>query len=322
MSSRRFSSQCSTCTPATFATVTWCVPREAVVCARSSHGAPPPQKPENVLLESEGGRIKLTDFGFSRVVGEADMMKTLCGTPMYVAPEVLALSMGVRDPSFEPAHGYGKAVDMWSLGVILYILLCGEPPWPDANFSNLYETVLRGAFQFRSPVWTRVSPSAKDLVNRLLTVAPSHRMAVDDALEHEWITGIALSPPRAPVSPAFAVPSALKRERAEPEADVDAGADSDPGEDANVVRRLLLKRSKAGSDLTPNLRGLSVCVCVVYDFFCAAHCAQDSPRLVGSTEATPVLPASAGGVRLAFADENSPTVRKLGFETPEKRRPE
>lgn len=300
-------------------------------------------KPENILLEHVGGRVKLTDFGFSRVVGEADMMKTLCGTPMYVAPEVMALSMGTRDPTFVPSSGYGKAVDMWSLGVILYMLLCGKTPWPDLGFSNLCETILKGAVEFPGRLWDDVSPAAKQLVSALLTVSPTKRITVDEALMHPWVRGEPMSPEvlppsrkssgsgkRADEEEEFAAPYSEpvgngKRRRASPRPeslttasssgdlnddpdDDDDDDDLDDLDDENNRGLMRLINKHAHERMTPHLtRDLS------------------SPsRIVPSAEATPVLPANTGAnaVRLAFVDSpgTSPTARKLGFETPEKKR--
>lgn len=209
----------------------------------------------------------------------------------YVAPEVLELSLGTRDPSFQPATGYGKSVDCWSLGVILYMLLCGEPPWPDSNFSNLCETVLNGAFTFPDALWGDVSTSAKRLVCRLLTVSPDKRITVDEALVHEWVTGLEGSPEAAVE---FAVPSTIRRPRAR------------EGGPANALLTLMGTTTAK----SPNLKAEPL----------------HSPAMIASTETTPLLTdgGGGGGVRLAFADENehnSPTARKLafGFETPEKK---
>ena len=248
--------------------------------------------------------VKLTDFGFSRVVGEAEMMKTMCGTPCYLAPEVLAMAMGTKEPQFESAYGYGKAVDMWSLGVVLFILLSGMPPWDDSNFGRLCETVLSGAVVFPIERWDGVSAAARDLCGRLLTLDPLKRITVDEALGHGWITGaqaeeeleqaVTLSPPaRGQLkNKEFAVPSSKKKPRP---------ADSEEQRKENVVMRLIQERETAGAALSPDLARFSV----------------------SSAESTPLLPPQSP---LAFEEEPegaSPIARKLGFEfeTPEKKKP-
>jgi len=102
-------------------------------------------------------------------------MNTACGTPGYVAPEVLKNLK------------YGPAVDMWSLGVILYILLCGFPPFYHESTAELYKQIKKGQYDFPDPYWTNISKEAKDLVRRLLTVDPKTRFTPDQCLEHEWI---------------------------------------------------------------------------------------------------------------------------------------
>ncbi|KAJ1983348.1 serine/threonine protein kinase [Dimargaris verticillata] len=137
-------------------------------------------KPENILLaDREALLLKLTDFGLAKVVREDAFMKTLCGTPNYVAPEVLV-------PGHERA--YSKAVDMWSLGVILYICLCGFPPFSDDFAPPAMQYQIKNAiYRFLSPKWDTISDGAKDLVTRLLQKDPEQRLTVEQALEHPWM---------------------------------------------------------------------------------------------------------------------------------------
>lgn len=135
-------------------------------------------KPENLLFycKDENSKIMISDFGLSKMEGSGDM-STACGTPGYVAPEVLA-----QKP-------YGKAVDVWSLGVISYILLCGYPPFYDENDSKLFEQILNGDYEFDSPFWDEISDSAKDFISHLLDVDPEKRYACEEAIRHPWISG-------------------------------------------------------------------------------------------------------------------------------------
>ncbi|XP_051641825.1 serine/threonine-protein kinase Chk2 isoform X1 [Manacus candei] len=138
-------------------------------------------KPENVLLSSseETCLIKITDFGQSKILGEASLMKTLCGTPMYLAPEVLN-SLGTA--------GYSRAVDCWSLGVILFVCLCGYPPFSEQNSKlSLEDQITRGEYRFIAREWKHVSDMALDLVKKLLVVDPSRRLTTEEALKHPWL---------------------------------------------------------------------------------------------------------------------------------------
>ncbi|NXV45600.1 CHK2 kinase, partial [Uria aalge] len=138
-------------------------------------------KPENVLLSSseETCLIKITDFGQSKILGETSLMKTLCGTPTYLAPEVLN-SLGTA--------GYSRAVDCWSLGVILFVCLCGYPPFNEQNTRlSLKDQITRGEYTFISKEWKHVSDMALDLVKKLLVVDPSKRLTTEEALEHPWL---------------------------------------------------------------------------------------------------------------------------------------
>ncbi|KAA6377195.1 MAG: putative Calcium/calmodulin-dependent protein kinase type 1 [Streblomastix strix] len=135
-------------------------------------------KPENILYENDNvlSPIKLSDFGFSKIIGEKQMMETCCGTPSYVAPEVLA------------RKGYGQECDLWSIGVIMYMLLCGFPPFYDENEAALFKIIQKGQFEFTSPHWNQISPLAKDLISNLLVVDPKKRYTADQALKHPWFT--------------------------------------------------------------------------------------------------------------------------------------
>jgi len=135
-------------------------------------------KPENLLYYSPDidSKIMISDFGLSKME-ESGVMATACGTPGYVAPEVLA-----QKP-------YGKAVDVWSIGVISYILLCGYPPFYDENDANLFAQILKGEFEFDSPYWDDISEEAKDFIRSLMCVNVENRLTCHNALEHCWITG-------------------------------------------------------------------------------------------------------------------------------------
>eukprot|EP00771_Trimastix_marina_P004004 gnl/Trimastix_PCT/730.p1 GENE.gnl/Trimastix_PCT/730~~gnl/Trimastix_PCT/730.p1 ORF type:complete len:348 (+),score=75.38 gnl/Trimastix_PCT/730:7-1050(+) len=137
-------------------------------------------KPENILLDSQqdDACIKVSDFGLSKLVDSQQMMQTCCGTPGYVAPEVLTYA------------GYGPEVDMWSIGVVLYIILCGFPPFYDENDNDaaLYAQIQAGRYEFISPYWDGISREAKDLISRLLVVSPTERLTAEQCLAHPWFT--------------------------------------------------------------------------------------------------------------------------------------
>ncbi|XP_071871208.1 calcium/calmodulin-dependent protein kinase I isoform X2 [Bombus fervidus] len=139
-------------------------------------------KPENLLYYNpdEDSKIMISDFGLSKME-DSGIMATACGTPGYVAPEVLA-----QKP-------YGKAVDVWSIGVISYILLCGYPPFYDENDANLFAQILKGEFEFDSPYWDDISESAKDFIHKLMCVNVEERFSCKQALAHPWISGNAAS---------------------------------------------------------------------------------------------------------------------------------
>lgn len=135
-------------------------------------------KPENLLLASKakGAAVKLADFGLAiEVQGDQQAWFGFAGTPGYLSPEVLR-----KDP-------YGKPVDIWACGVVLYILLVGYPPFWDEDQHRLYAQIKAGAYDYPSPEWDTVTPEAKNLINSMLTVNPAKRINATDALKHPWI---------------------------------------------------------------------------------------------------------------------------------------
>ncbi|XP_044594372.1 calcium/calmodulin-dependent protein kinase type II alpha chain isoform X14 [Cotesia glomerata] len=135
-------------------------------------------KPENLLLASKakGAAVKLADFGLAiELQGDAQAWYGFAGTPGYLSPEVLK-----KEP-------YGKPVDIWACGVILYILLVGYPPFWDEDQHRLYGQIKAGAYDYPSPEWDTVTPEARNLINQMLTVNPSRRITASDALRHPWI---------------------------------------------------------------------------------------------------------------------------------------
>jgi serine/threonine protein kinase len=133
-------------------------------------------KPENILLKSKGGEcdwdVQLTDFGLAKSL-EGEGLKTFCGTPQYFAPEVLE-----RRHTVAGQGRYGKPADMWSLGVILYILLSGRPPFPEDDMSKL---------EFPAVPWATFHPAAQSLVVELLRRDPRERLTIVGACSHPWI---------------------------------------------------------------------------------------------------------------------------------------
>ena len=134
-------------------------------------------KPENLLYasEAEDAAIKIADFGLAKLVSEADMMATACGTPGYVAPEILN---GVA---------YDEKCDMWSLGVILYILLCGFPPFFHDNKVKLFAKIKCADYDYPPSFWDEVSGEAKNLIDSLLVVDPAKRFSAAQVLQHPWM---------------------------------------------------------------------------------------------------------------------------------------
>lgn len=136
-------------------------------------------KPENLLVvdRSDGSKsLKLGDFGLAVEVTEP--LYTVCGTPTYVAPEILSES------------GYGLKVDIWATGVITYILLCGFPPFVSAtnNQEELFDQILRGQYEFHAPYWDDISDSARELIVHMIQVDQDKRFSAQEVLDHPWVS--------------------------------------------------------------------------------------------------------------------------------------
>merc|ERR1712010_116627 len=140
-------------------------------------------KPENILLASpdQDTDCKVADFGLSKLFPEdSHEMKTqtLCGTPGYVAPEVLNRVK------------YGEKIDVWSLGVIAYISLCGFPPFPLDMAAGSVQKVKTANFSYPAPHWNEVSQEARDFINKMIVVNVDDRATMDQVLAHPWLAGV------------------------------------------------------------------------------------------------------------------------------------
>eukprot|EP01116_Phalansterium_solitarium_P017026 TRINITY_DN4096_c0_g1_i2.p1 TRINITY_DN4096_c0_g1~~TRINITY_DN4096_c0_g1_i2.p1 ORF type:complete len:513 (+),score=187.69 TRINITY_DN4096_c0_g1_i2:107-1645(+) len=147
-------------------------------------------KPENLLLASTPGQkdvVKLADFGLSKDV-ESGVLSTSCGTPDYVAPEVL-----LND------H-YDVGVDIWSIGVITYVLLCGFPPFYGERQKDLFENIMAGRYNFPEPEWSANSEEAKDFIRHMLVTDPKKRYTAQQCLDHKWIQMYNSTDSRRPVA--------------------------------------------------------------------------------------------------------------------------
>jgi len=167
-------------------------------------------KPENLLYSDRtpNASVKVADFGLSKIVDSDQMLMTACGTPDYVAPEVLTLC------------GYNQAVDIWSLGVIMYTMLCGYHPFISDNMSELFSIIKRGRYAFPSEEWSDISDSAKDLIGKLLEMNPKKRLTATEALRHPWVAGKAPAKPMIKISETLKTLSAKSRMKAVAQASI------------------------------------------------------------------------------------------------------
>ncbi|XP_055324407.1 phosphorylase b kinase gamma catalytic chain, skeletal muscle/heart isoform isoform X3 [Sitodiplosis mosellana] len=138
-------------------------------------------KPENILLD-DNFNVKITDFGFAKVLDNNDKLFDLCGTPGYLAPETLKCSMWEKSP------GYSKEVDIWACGVIMFTLLVGCPPFWHRKQMVMLRNIMEGKYSFTSPEWADISEDPKDLIRKCLVVEPEKRITVKEALAHPFFT--------------------------------------------------------------------------------------------------------------------------------------
>ncbi|XP_012580713.1 PREDICTED: serine/threonine-protein kinase 33 [Condylura cristata] len=174
-------------------------------------------KLENILVKSSfidannemNLNIKVTDFGLAvKKQGRSEaMLQTTCGTPIYMAPEVIN------------AHDYSQQCDIWSIGVIMYILICGEPPFLASSEEKLFELIRKGELHFEHPIWESISDSAKSVLKQLLKVDPAHRITAKELLDNQWLTGNTLSSARTNVL------EMMKEWKNNPESDEEGMAD-------------------------------------------------------------------------------------------------
>ena len=126
--------------------------------------------------------VKVTDFGLANWnFSQKGTMRTACGTPNYIAPEVILVDEGVQRTT------YGTAVDIWSLGVAVYVMLCGFAPFTHENTAALFKMITEGSYTFPSPYWDGISDQAKELVATMLNVDPETRITAEQCLKHTWI---------------------------------------------------------------------------------------------------------------------------------------
>lgn len=133
-------------------------------------------KPENFLLykEDDDSHVKLIDFGLAKRVGNNEVMNAPNGTPYYIAPEVLKGS-------------YTTQCDNWSMGIVLFIMLSGKPPFGGKSNKEIIDNVLRGSYSFSTPVWENISDQAKDFISKLLTRQADERLTAEEAYNHPWL---------------------------------------------------------------------------------------------------------------------------------------
>ena len=125
-----------------------------------------------MVSQDDDAKLKIADFGFAKHLMEDP--NTACGTPGFVAPEILE------------GKKYGAGVDVWSTGVIIYIILCGYPPFYDENQGKLFDKIKKGRYSFHKKFWSHISDDVKDLIRAMLTVDQTQRATCKQLLTHKW----------------------------------------------------------------------------------------------------------------------------------------
>ncbi|KAL3685276.1 hypothetical protein R1sor_003298 [Riccia sorocarpa] len=216
-------------------------------------------KLENILLKTkdENSVVKIADFGLSKIFVGAAILTTICGSPQYVAPEVL--EVGQKRSSYTPA------ADLWSVGVILYILLSGFSPFDDVSEYALFKKIKKGQYSFKASVWESISEEAKDLVRGLLCIIPDRRLTAAQALSHFWIQKFAAETERIEENAELRddlVESAHKIETAQNQHNIEDSTSSSDDNELQYIHMSALKNqesfSPAVSDFT--LQPISVTV--------------------------------------------------------------
>uniref|UniRef100_UPI00398E3C61 phosphorylase b kinase gamma catalytic chain, skeletal muscle/heart isoform-like isoform X1 n=3 Tax=Pristiophorus japonicus TaxID=55135 RepID=UPI00398E3C61 len=142
-------------------------------------------KPENILLDDQAN-IRLSDFGFSYQLKPGQTLRELCGTPGYLSPELLSCSMDETHP------GYGREVDIWATGVVMYTILAGSPPFWHRKQMLMLRSIMEGKYQMTSTEWVNRSDTVKDLISKMLTVDPAKRITAQEALRHNFFQSYTL----------------------------------------------------------------------------------------------------------------------------------
>ena len=221
-------------------------------------------KPENILLVGPEDRltdgpegkpaasvenldVKITDFGLAKRTNQ-DGLKTFCGTPQYFAPEVLK-----RKGTLKGVGRYGYSADMWSVGVIIYILLSGSFPFAE---ETLYDQIGTADYSLAGPEWASVSREAKHLIRSLLVVRPHERLKAHEALQHPWVTGqpLPLFLPQPPNPKTTSVPAAPVCKTRAPHNVQGTTAPSGPGRHAPVSVPLTSTSSLISSSASSSVR--------------------------------------------------------------------
>jgi len=159
-------------------------------------------KPENLLCsgESDNMEIKIADFGLSKIFAGGQRLETSCGTPDYAAPEVLI-----------GETAYDKSVDLWSVGVITYVLLCGYPPFFANSQPGLFDKIIKASYDFPPAEWDYISDTAKDFVRNLLVLVPEKRLTAEECLIHPFLEGDSGSSPLKGIDQTLATYSARRK---------------------------------------------------------------------------------------------------------------